>query len=84
MTSATSDNIFDALPSMSFASKSGLADELTRYLVAPTEWTTDPLKWWVENQSLYPCLSRMALNYLSIPGNPQSPFSLPFATYDFV
>jgi len=83
MTSAT-DNIFDALPSMSFASKSGLADELTRYLVAPTERTTDPLKWWVERQSLYPRLSRMALNYLSIPGNPQSPFSLTFATYDLV
>jgi hypothetical protein len=63
-----SDNIFDALPALSGPSKVALADELTRYLVAPVERTCDPLQWWVEKQKLYPCLSRMAHDYLCIPG----------------
>jgi hypothetical protein len=63
-----SDNIFDALPTLSGPSKVALADELTHYLAAPVERTRDPLQWWVEKQKLYPCLSRMARDYLCIPG----------------
>src|SRR5258706_14780292 len=63
-----SDNIFDALPTLSGPVKAALADELTRYLAAPVERTRDPLLWWVEKQTLYPCLSRMARDYLCIPG----------------
>src|SRR5271168_4055508 len=37
-------------------------------LASPTEPTTDPLLWWIEKRAVYPCLARMALNYLSIPG----------------
>jgi hypothetical protein len=48
--------------------KAALSDELTRYLSAPVERTRDPLLWWVEKQALYPCLSRMARDYLCIPG----------------
>jgi hypothetical protein len=48
--------------------KSALADELTRYLSTPVERTLNPLQWWIEMKAVYPCLSRMALDYLSIPG----------------
>ena len=45
-----------------------LDEELTRYFVAPPEATANPLRWWFENQEIYPRLSRMARNYLSVPG----------------
>jgi hypothetical protein len=64
---ASSDNIFDALPALSTVSKS-LLDELTRFLMSPTERTHDPLRWWAERQAIYPRLSRMARDYLSVPG----------------
>jgi hypothetical protein len=63
-----SDNIFDALPTLSGPLKVALADELTHYLAAPVERTRDPLQWWIEKQKLYLCLSRMARDYLCIPG----------------
>lgn len=45
-------------------------DELARYLSTPPEPTKpkDTLAWWHAHRKLYPCLSRMALDYLSIPG----------------
>ena len=45
-----------------------LDEELTRYLASPPEATANPLRWWFENQAIYPRLSRMARNYLSVPG----------------
>jgi hypothetical protein len=45
-----------------------LDKELTRYLAAPPEATVNPLRWWFEHQPIYPRLSRMALDYLSVPG----------------
>ena len=63
-----SDNIFDNLPSLSVAKKSAIADEITRYLASPPEATANALLWWVEKEHLYPRLSRMARDYLSIPG----------------
>ena len=63
-----SDNIFDSLPVLSAPKKTALADELTRYLAAPTEVAPDPLLWWTERQAIYPRLSHMALDYLCIPG----------------
>ena len=48
--------------------KRQLGDELDRYLRADTEDdVTDPLKWWHKHADVYPHLSRMALDYLSIP-----------------
>jgi hypothetical protein len=64
----TFNNIFDALPTVSRSKKVGLADEIARYLSVPTEATLDPLVWWTERKDIYPRLSRMALDYLSIPG----------------
>ena len=66
-----SDNIFDSLPVLSAPKKAKLADELTRYLTEPTEVAPDPLLWWIERRAIYPYLSRMALDYLCIPGTTQ-------------
>jgi len=38
------------------------------YLSTRPENVKDPLLWWVEMHAVYPCLSWMACNYLSIPG----------------
>lgn len=45
-----------------------LCDELTQYLSTDPEQVEDVLLWWNEHKSMYPRLSRMALDYLSIPG----------------
>ncbi len=45
-----------------------MQDELVCYLGSPTEATGDPIGWWLKNHKAYPCLSCMALDYLSIPG----------------
>ena len=42
--------------------------EIDEYLRHPVQNVKDPLKWWYANRTLYPNLSRMALDYLSIPG----------------
>jgi hypothetical protein len=42
--------------------------KINDYLCLPVENVVDPLKWWVNNRCLYPNLSHMALDYLSIPG----------------
>ena len=57
-------------------------DELARYLATPTEATDDPLRWWTERRTLYPCLSRMALDYLSIPGTSLPELSSSFLRVD--
>ena len=56
------------MPFLSVPKKAAMVDELGRYLASPTEATVDPLLWWIEKQAVYPRLARMALNYLSIPG----------------
>ncbi|SJL07249.1 uncharacterized protein ARMOST_10592 [Armillaria ostoyae] len=66
--SLQSDNIFDNLNSLKAPKRADVRDDLDRYLSTDTELTDNPLMWWKEKQSMYPCLSRMALDYLSIPG----------------
>lgn len=61
-------NIFDSLPAICAPKATDLRDELDRYLSTDPEHTDDVLLWWFERKSVYPCLSRMALDYLSIPG----------------
>ena len=56
-------NMFDELPEYP-----ELEDELDRYLSMDVECVTDPLKWWYDRRSSYPRLHRMAMNYLTIPG----------------
>jgi hypothetical protein len=60
--------MFDTLlkPSKSF---SDFREEVDRYLSTDTEAIDNVLLWWWEQCSMYPCLSRMALDYLSIPSS---------------
>ena len=61
-------NIFDTLLALSAPKLSELHDELDSYLSTDPEHIIDALAWWVGKCATYPHLSRMALNYLSIPG----------------
>jgi hypothetical protein len=61
-------NIFDHLPALSAPKTKELRDELARYLSTDPEQVDDVLLWWHERKSMYPRLSRMALDYLTIPG----------------
>jgi hypothetical protein len=44
-----------------------IANELDRFLQELVENVKEPLKWWFLNCLAYPKLSRMALDYLSVP-----------------
>jgi hypothetical protein len=56
------DTIMDVTP------KSSDDDELQRYLAADVEDVKDGLMWWHERRAVFPRLSRMGRDYLSIPG----------------
>jgi hypothetical protein len=58
----------DNLPTLVQLSSSELRDELDRYLSTDPEHTEDVLAWWHKRRASFPRLSRMALNYLTIPG----------------
>jgi hypothetical protein len=61
-------NIFDDLPALTAPKLTELCDKLVRYLSTNPEQVKDVLLWWHEHASMYPRLSRMALDYLTIPG----------------
>lgn len=61
-------NIFDTLLQSDTSQSNGIGSELDRYLATGTEKVENALHWWTERRTLYPRLSRMALDYLSIPG----------------
>ena len=65
-----SANLFEDLLSCSSSAPANpeLRTELTQYLSTGPEDVKDPLLWWVGMQAVYPHLSRMAHNYLTIPG----------------
>ena len=65
---STSSNIFDNLPALQAPRAADLRDELERYLSTDPEHVDDVLIWWYEHKHIFPCLHRMALDYLSIPG----------------
>lgn len=46
----------------------GKLNELDEYLALPVERVSDPSEWWNKHKDQYPCLHRMALDFLSIPG----------------
>ena len=60
--------MFDTILKSSSSKTVELRSELDRYLSIDTEVVDNVLLWWWERKSVYPCLSRMALDYLSIPG----------------
>jgi hypothetical protein len=61
-------NVFDNLPSLSTPPKTHYRDELARYLSTDPVAVDDVLMWWHEHSAMYPHLSRMARDYLTIPG----------------
>lgn len=60
-------NIFEALEHEDITDDE-VSDELTRYLSTDPERVKDALEWWNDRCASFPNLSRMALDYLSIPG----------------
>lgn len=61
--------MFDNMPFFDEATQpSKVKDELDHYLSAPLEDVKDAIAWWQQNRLIYPRLSRMALDYLTIPG----------------
>ena len=67
-------NMFDNLPSLSTPTQKELLDKLDRYLSTDPEMVEEVLMWWHEHRGMYPCLSHMTLDYLTIPGKPSSSF----------
>ena len=61
-------NIFDNLPALAPPKPSDLGSELDQFLKSDVENVTDAIAWWYEKWLMFPLLSRMALDYLSIPG----------------
>ena len=60
--------MFDTILKSSSSKIVELCSKLDHYLSIDTEIVDNVLLWWWERKSVYPCLSRMALDYLSIPG----------------
>ena len=60
--------MFDDLPALATPKPSDLRDELDCFLSTDPEYVQDVLAWWFERRHIYPRLSRMARDYLSIPG----------------
>ena len=60
--------MFDTILKSSSSKIVELCSKLDHYLSIDTEIVDNVLLWWWEQKSVYPCLSQMALDYLSIPG----------------
>ena len=60
--------MFDALATITCIHASELGDEVEHYLTMPLNTPSDALAWWIERCSIYPNLSCMVLDYLTIPG----------------
>lgn len=61
-------NIFDNIPAFAKPKRSEMHDELTAFLRTDPEYVEDVIAWWISKRAIYPHLSRMALDYLTIPG----------------
>ena len=46
----------------------GKHNVLAEWLVQPPVLTEDPLRWWLANRKLFPCLSQMAIDVHMAPG----------------
>jgi hypothetical protein len=60
--------MFDELEALAAPKASDLRSEIDRYLSTDVEDVRDAVMWWTERKSMFPILSRMALDYLTIPG----------------
>jgi len=62
-----SKNMFDNLFRVKKQDQSNV-DEVTQYLETRTEDVSNAIEWWLAQRLIYPRLSRMAIDYLMIPG----------------
>ncbi|PIL31003.1 hypothetical protein GSI_05696 [Ganoderma sinense ZZ0214-1] len=60
-------NLFNILDDFDADPDEDIRDKLEHYLTAPTQKVTDVIQWWKDRQGIYPNLSRMAIDYLTIP-----------------
>jgi hypothetical protein len=63
--------MFDNMDALLAPKISDAHGELDRYLNTDIEEVRDAVMWWAERKAMYPALSRMALDYLTIPGKQQ-------------
>lgn len=56
------------MPALAPPKPSASYNELDQYLKSDLEDVTDVIAWWHAHHKTYPKLSRMALDYLTIPG----------------
>ncbi len=61
--------MFDNLPFLTGAAEPADVDELKHYLAADVVLVKDTISWWQGKRQKYPRLSRMAIDYLNIPGS---------------
>jgi hypothetical protein len=61
-------NIFDSLEALAAPKVSELLSELDVYLTIDVIHTSNALRWWYDMREIFPNLSRMTRDYLSIPG----------------
>ena len=64
----TPSNIFDQIPALVAPRRLPPSNELVRYLQTDPEFVEDVVAWWYEKHDIYPFLSQMALDYLTLPG----------------
>lgn len=67
--------MFDNIPFVGPITEEG--DELKRYLASDPVPVEDPIQWWQDRRKAYPRLSRMAIDYLTIPGESTSLVHIP-------
>jgi hypothetical protein len=60
--------MFDTMDDLLAPKTSESCSELDRYLSTDVEDVRELLMWWTERKTMHPALSRMALDYLTIPG----------------
>jgi hAT family protein len=65
--SSKSNNIFDNMATLTAPKTMDLHDELDHYLSSDPEHVVDAVCWWHDRHTEYPCLLRIAINYLIIP-----------------
>jgi hAT family protein len=62
-----SNNIFNNMAALTAPKTTDFHDKLNRYLSSDPEHVVNAVCWWHNHCAEYPCLSRMAINYLVIP-----------------
>jgi hypothetical protein len=65
---SASVNPFEDISGLVEPEVASISDELTAYLEEERERVSDVLEWWKKKQTVFPRLSRMAMDYHCVPG----------------